>query len=139
ASPRGFLSVTHSIPGVDVSVDGRSLVALVHVLDMQDYDMILGMDLFGQHHALLDCHKRRVIFRAPGEEELVFQCPRAHSSRVLISCLKAHRMIGKGCEAFLASVVASSSEGSSSSVVDIEVIREFPDVFSDDLPGLPPV
>src|SRR5262249_30178921 len=34
---------------------------------------------------------------------------------------------------------ASSSEGSSSSVADIEVIGEFPDVFSDDLPGLPPV
>src|SRR5262249_27588196 len=50
-----------------------------------------------------------------------------------------HRMISKGCEAFLASVVASSSEGSSSSVANIEVIREFPDVFSDDLPGLPPV
>src|SRR5262249_34559695 len=139
ASPGGFLSVTHSLPEVDVTVDGRSLVALVHVLDMHDYDMILGMDWLGQHHALLDCHKRRVIFRVPGGEELVFQCPRTRSSRVLVSCLKAHRMISKGCETFLTSVVASSSEGSTSFVADIEVIREFPDVFSDDLPGLPPV
>src|SRR5262249_52365792 len=134
-----FLSVTHSMSGVDVFIDGRSMVAMVHILNMHDYDMILGMDWLGQHHALLDCHKRRVIFRTPGEEELVFQCPRTRSSRVLISCLKAYKMIGKGCEAFLASVVAISDEGFSSSVADIEVIREFPDVFSDDLPGLPPV
>src|SRR5262249_18845006 len=133
-----FLSVTHVMSGVDVSVDGKSFVALVHILVMQDYDLILGMDWLGQHHALLDCHKRRVIFRAPGEEELVFQCPRTRSSRMLISCLKVHRLISKGCDAFLACVVASA-EGSSSSVSDIEVIREFPDVFSDDLPGLPPV
>src|SRR5262249_150928 len=139
ASPGGFLSVTHSMSGVDVSIDGRSLVALVHILNMHDYDMILGMDWLGQHHALLDCHKRRVIFRAPREEELVSQCPRTRSSKVLISCLKAHKMIGKGCEAFLASVVVVSTKGSSSSVADIEVIREFPDVFFDDLPRLPPV
>src|SRR5262249_9047371 len=73
----------------------------------------------------------------PGEKELIFQCPRNHSSRVLISCLKAHRMLGKGCEAFLASIVLSDVE-SSRTVSDIEVVRDFPDVFSDDLPGLPP-
>src|SRR5262249_14002192 len=126
------------LSGVDVSINGRSLVALVHILNMHDYGMILGMDWLGQHHALLDCHKRRVIFRVPGEEELVFQCPRTRSSRMLISCLKAHRLISKGCDAFLASVVVSA-EGPSSSVSDIEVIREFPDVFSDDLPRLPPI
>src|SRR5262249_12429493 len=68
-----------------------------------------------------------------------FQCPRGRSSRVLISYFKAHKMIGKGCKAFLASVVAISDEGSSRTVADIEVIREFLDVFSDDLPGLLPV
>src|SRR5262249_16886968 len=59
------------------------------------------------------------------------------SSRMLISCLKAHRMLSSGCEAFLASVVVSDKE-SHRTVADVEVVRDFPDVFSDDLPGLPP-
>src|SRR5262249_6121581 len=88
-------------------------------------------------HALLDCHKRRVLFKAPGEEEMIFQCHRSRSCRVLISCLKAHWMISKGCEAFLANVVVTPDEESSRTVADIEVIMEFFDIFSDYLPGLP--
>src|SRR5262249_4751174 len=80
---------------------------------------------------------RRVLFRSPGMEELVFQCARNHSSRMLVSCLKAHRMLCRGCEAFLASVVVPDEE-SHRTVADVEVVRDFSDVFSDDLPGLPP-
>src|SRR5262249_23560692 len=138
-SPGGLLSVDHCMPEVDVSIDGHSLLALAHILEMQDYDLILGMDWLSQHHALLDCHKKRVIFRAPGREEFVFQCPRGRTSKVLISSLKAHKLMSKGCEAFLANVVAIPDAGSAGSIDDIEVAREFPDVFSDDLPGLPPV
>src|SRR5262249_52055592 len=72
-SPGGFLAVSCSMPDVDVVVEGRSLLALVHVLDMSDYDVILGMDWLGQHHAFLDCSKRRVLFRTPGKAELIFQ------------------------------------------------------------------
>src|SRR5262249_10366739 len=107
ASPGGSLSVTRSMSGIDVVVDGRSLVASVHILDMHHYDVILGMDWLSQNHALLDCQKRRVLFRIPGEKELCFQCPKNHSSRVLISCLKAQKMLSKGCEAFLAGVVVT--------------------------------
>src|SRR5262249_23915081 len=138
SSPGGLLSVTHSMSGLDITIDGRSLVTSVHVLGMHDYDVILGMDWLGQHHALLDCNKRRVLFKTPGEKELIFQCPRNRSSRVLISCLTAHRMLGKGCKAFLASVVVTPDKESSRTVADIEVIREVPDVFADDLHGLPP-
>src|SRR5262249_14519100 len=138
ASPGGSLSVTRSMSGVDVVVDGRSLVASVHILDMHDYDVILGMDWLSQHHALLDCQKRRVLFRIPGEKELCFQCPKNRSSRVLISYLKAQKMLSKGCEAFLAGVVVTPDYKSSRTVADIEVIRDFLNVFSDDLPGLPP-
>src|SRR5262249_7014380 len=72
------------------------------------------------------------------ENELCFQCPENRSRRVLISCLKGQKMLSKGCEAFLASIVVTPGKESSRTVADIEVIREFFDVFSDDLPGLPP-
>ncbi|XP_017635549.1 uncharacterized protein LOC108477519 [Gossypium arboreum] len=41
----------------------------------------------------------------------------------------------EGCEAYLAYVSASSSK--ISSVKDIRIVKDFPDVFPDELPGLP--
>ena len=42
----------------------------------------------------------------------------------------------QGCVGYLANVVCSSSVGSS--IEEVPVVREFPDVFPDELPGLPP-
>ncbi|XP_017604649.1 uncharacterized protein LOC108451474 [Gossypium arboreum] len=42
----------------------------------------------------------------------------------------------KGCEAFLAYIGVSDSEGYS--VKGIRTVKDFPDVFPDELPGLPP-
>ena len=42
----------------------------------------------------------------------------------------------KGCSAFLASVVLDGNVGKS--VQDVDVVKEFEDVFSEDLTGLPP-
>src|SRR5262249_34358124 len=124
-SPSGSLFVTRTLSGVDVVVEEKSLIASVHILDFHDYDVILGMDWLSQHHAMLDCLKRRILFRIPGEKEICYQCPRNRSSRMLISCLKAHKMLSKGCEAFLASVAIVPDGKSSKTVADIEVIREF--------------
>ena len=50
--------------------------------------------------------------------------------------MKARHFLRKGCEAFLALVLDSKREQ-----VNLEnnpVIREFPDVFPEELPGVPP-
>ena len=44
-------------------------------------------------------------------------------------------MLAKGCEAFLACVMADRN--GEVSLGDISVVREFLDVFPEDLPGLP--
>ena len=36
--------VVHAIPSIDVSVSGRCLKATVYILEMQDFDVILGID-----------------------------------------------------------------------------------------------
>ena len=54
----------------------------------------------------------------------------------VISVLTTNRLIRKGCEAFLACAI--SSEGSGTSLADIPVVCWFPDVFPEELPGLPP-
>ncbi|XP_068336552.1 uncharacterized protein [Pyrus communis] len=54
----------------------------------------------------------------------------------IISTVQAKRLLSKGCQGYLAHVVLN--DVAPSSVEDVRVIRHFPDVFPDDLPGLPP-
>ena len=67
----------------------------------------------------------------------MYQCPRHRSSKVIISTLSATRLLDNGYTGFLACVVLEP--GSEKKIADVRVVREFPDVFLDDLSGLPPV
>ncbi|XP_068338936.1 uncharacterized protein [Pyrus communis] len=54
----------------------------------------------------------------------------------VISAVRAKRLLSKGCQGYLAHVVLD--EAAPSRVEDVRVVRHFPDVFPEDLPGLPP-
>ena len=53
-----------------------------------------------------------------------------------MSATKARRFLRKGCEAFLALILDSKRE--QVNLETIPMIREFPDVFPKELPGVPP-
>ena len=53
-----------------------------------------------------------------------------------MSAMKARRFLIKDCEAFLALILDSKIE--QANLENIPVIREFPDVFPEELPGVPP-
>ncbi|GJT56531.1 putative reverse transcriptase domain-containing protein [Tanacetum coccineum] len=50
--------------------------------------------------------------------------------------MKSRTLISHGCQGFLASVMDTSLE--SPNIENLSVVREFADVFPDELPGLPP-
>ena len=54
----------------------------------------------------------------------------------MVSALRAEKWIRKGCEAYLAFVSQSKEEGLT--VDKIKTVKKFQDVFSEELPGLPP-
>nr|GFA87715.1 retrotransposon protein [Tanacetum cinerariifolium] len=55
----------------------------------------------------------------------------------IISALQARTLLSHGCEAFLATIHDTTSDVSS--IHDQPIVSEFPDVFPDELPGIPPV
>ena len=120
--------VDYVIPSISVIIGGCQLEAEAFVLEMHDFDMILGMDWLDRHFALLDCRRKRVIFRKPGKKEIVYQCPRNRASKMIVSALRATRLLSQGCTGFLACIVLE--KGSEKTVADIRVVQEFPDVFS---------
>ncbi|XP_031253149.1 uncharacterized protein LOC116111086, partial [Pistacia vera] len=60
-----------------------------------------------------------------------------HQLSMLISSVNAKKMLRKWCSGYIAHVV-QSSDVPRSEIQNVLVVREFPDVFLDDLPGLPP-
>ena len=56
--------------------------------------------------------------------------------RRVISAFIAKRLLRQGCEGFLATVIDTQQQ--ELKLEDIPVVKEFPEVFPDDLPGLPP-
>ena len=54
----------------------------------------------------------------------------------VISALKATKLLMHGCQGFLATII--DKKGVETKIENIAVIREYPDVFSEDLPSLPP-
>ncbi|GJT68140.1 reverse transcriptase domain-containing protein [Tanacetum coccineum] len=58
----------------------------------------------------------------------------------IISCTKTQKYIKKGCQVYLAQVTAKKTDDKSGEkrLEDVPIIRDFPKVFPEDLPGLPP-
>ena len=76
------------------------------------------------------------MFRPPGESEFLFKASCLPFMPHVISCIQANCLLRKGCQGFLASVV--DLQNGELEIGDIPIVREFLDVFPNDLPGLPP-
>nr|GFD41044.1 DNA/RNA polymerases superfamily protein, putative [Tanacetum cinerariifolium] len=55
----------------------------------------------------------------------------------IIFALQARTLLSHGCEGFLATIHDTTSDVPS--IHDQPIVSEFPDVFLDELPGIPPV
>ena len=130
----GVMVVLTSCPDVTVSVGDQEMMTDLLVLDMRDFDVILEMDWLASYHATVECFSKEVIFRIPGQPP--FCLSGDVISPPIISVTQAHKLLLKGCVGYLAAVQDTQSEGPQ--LEDIPVVQEYPDVFPEDLPGVPP-
>ena len=79
---------------------------------------------------------KRVTLRTPNEDEVIFIDERSNHLCNVISASVARKMVWKGCEAYLAYVIAIVNVRPS--VSNIPTVSDFPDVFLEEFPGLPP-
>ncbi|XP_042396851.1 uncharacterized protein LOC121986998 [Zingiber officinale] len=108
------------------------------VLDMVEFVVILGMDWLTQHEAVIDCKQQTVRLKLPTEEFFIFHAvPRLTFPHMILMC-KARRMLNKGCKGLLVNTTVKS-ETRRPSLEEVEVARDFPEVFPEDVGGLPPI
>ena len=106
------------------------------VLDTLDFDVILGMNWLSPCHASVDCYHKLVRFDFPGEPSFSIQGDRSNAPTNLISVISARRLLRQGCIGYLA--VVKDSQAKIGDVTQVSVVKEFVDVFPEELPGLPP-
>ncbi|XP_070036712.1 uncharacterized protein [Nicotiana tomentosiformis] len=103
---------------------------------MVDFDVILGMDWLSLYHAILDFHTKTVMLGMSGLLMLELRGSLGHVPSRVMSFLNAQRMVEKGCLAYFPFVRDVSSD--TPTVELVPVVREFPNMFSVDPPGMPP-
>ncbi|MDV3195390.1 MAG: hypothetical protein Q8881_04060, partial [Sweet potato little leaf phytoplasma] len=106
------------------------------LLLFNEFDVILGMDLLSAYRARVDCYMKEVVFDPLGQGRVLFCGNRKIVPTCLISLITVFHLIRDGYEAYLAHVIDNMVI--SKKVQNIPVVSEFPDVFPEELLGLPP-
>ncbi|KAI3802065.1 hypothetical protein L1987_30189 [Smallanthus sonchifolius] len=111
----------------------------VNLIPMQlgSFDIIVGMDWLSSHHAEVICFEKSIRIPLPSGDTLKVFGEKPCSGLKLMSCTTARKYLRKKYLAFLAHVVQKKDK--EKSIQDIPIIRDFPEVFPEDLSGLPPV
>ncbi|GJU01568.1 putative reverse transcriptase domain-containing protein [Tanacetum coccineum] len=136
------------ISETNIVLRGCTLGLLGHPFDIDlmpvelgSFDVIIGMDWLAKYHALIVCDEK--VVRIPyGDEVLIIRGDNCDSGSKLniISCMRTQKYIEKGCQVYLAQVTSKKADDKSEEkrLEDVPIVREFLEVFPEDLPGLPP-
>lgn len=105
------------------------------LLDMVDFDIILGMDRLLTYHATVDCFPRTITFSSV--DQLAFQILGTKIYRSATS-LSTHsrKLLSGGCTGYLSSTI--STEKAKPILEEIPIVQGYPNVFPDELPRQPP-
>nr|GEW50629.1 reverse transcriptase domain-containing protein [Tanacetum cinerariifolium] len=135
---------------IDTIIRGCTLNFLNHPfnidlmpVELGSFDVIIGMDWLRKYHAIIVCDEK-LVYVPYGNETLIFNGNKNDNEReprlTVISCSKAQEYMTKGCQIFLAHISAKKGEDKpgGKQLKDVPIVRDFPKVFPEDLPGLPP-
>nr|GEW35928.1 putative reverse transcriptase domain-containing protein [Tanacetum cinerariifolium] len=109
---RSFVSLTYSalLDGMYFRVTKSSVRHRPNACRTRKFDVIIGMDWMAKNHAVIVCDE------------------------------KTQKYNQKGCQVYLAQVMSKKEEDKSKErrLEDVPIVRNFPEVFPEELPGLSP-
>jgi hypothetical protein len=114
ATPGGKISSNQIYRKVPIQLGSNLIKIDLLLLDLEGMDVLLGMDWMTRHQVPLDISFRAVEIDLPEYEPIILYLPQRECNN---SCAYAVKGI---------------------KLRDIPIICEYPDIFPDDLPGMPP-
>jgi hypothetical protein len=104
----------HICPAVSITIRGVDFPLNLILLDSKSIDIILGMDWLSKYDGVIQCARKAVKLTKKDETSVEFVA-----------------MVQSGPDSKLNHTRAIALE-------DIRVVQDFPDVFPEELPGMPP-
>jgi hypothetical protein len=110
----GELRASHSCPQTKIEIRGLSFLIELIILESSGIDVVLGIDYLIKYDGVISCAKRMVTLTSPQGERI----------EVNVS--------------MLATTEAMVNQLEEKSLEQIKIVCEYPDVFPEELPGMPP-
>ncbi|KAA3461997.1 DNA/RNA polymerases superfamily protein [Gossypium australe] len=123
--------------GCPLMIRGHYFKANLMLLPFDDFDIILGMDWLTTHDVTVNCGKNYIELRCENGDTLHVESDEHDRSPVVMSYMSAERYVRKGYEAYLPFVM--NAKETELRIESVLIVCEYPDVFPEELPGLPPV
>jgi hypothetical protein len=114
SSPGGEMRTKYICPVVSITIRGVDFLVNLIVLDSRGIDIILGMDWLRKYDIVILCAKRAI--RLTKEDGTIVE---------FNAVIQANQ-------------VSLLNKVQGTSLNEIRVVQEYPDVFPEDLPGMPP-
>nr|GEU39382.1 putative reverse transcriptase domain-containing protein [Tanacetum cinerariifolium] len=111
-------------------------------VEVGSFDAIIGMDWLAKYQAII-VYAEKIVCISWGNETLIVRVDRSNRGNEahlhIISYTKIHEYMLKGCPFFLENVTTKETEGKleKKRLEDVLIVQDFPNVFPEDLPGLP--
>jgi hypothetical protein len=113
-SPRGELRATHSCPQTKIEIRGISFLVELIILESSGINVILVIDYLTKYDGVISCAKRMVTVTSSQGERIEFNVSMPAAAEAMINQLE------------------------DKSLENIRIVGEYPDVFSEELPNMPP-
>jgi hypothetical protein len=109
----------HVCSKVSILIRGVEFLANLIVLESKGIDVILGMDWLSKQNGLIDCAKKAVRLTPSSGKELEYVAENLVTDKAASNIIVLNHL-------------------DAVSTLDIRVVSEYPDVFQEELPGMPP-
>ncbi|KAD4982396.1 hypothetical protein E3N88_19067 [Mikania micrantha] len=131
-----LIETQHLIKGCVLTLADHQLVIDLMPVTLGSFDVVIGMDWLSANHAEIVCNENIVRITLPSGEQISIQGERRGVPLNIMSCMKANKYLKKGYTAILALITEQPKK--EREIKDIAIVRDYPEVFPDDLLGLPP-
>src|ERR1041384_1864675 len=113
-SPGGEMRTRHICPGVIINIRGVDFLANLIILESKGLDVILGMDWLQKYNGVIQCAKRAIQITTPDGVTVEFTAANPSTQMSVLNQMRG------------------------ASLEEIRVVCNYPDVFPEELPGMPP-
>jgi hypothetical protein len=114
SSPGGEIWTKHICPAVSISIRGLDFLSNLIILDSKGIDIILDMDWLSKYDGVIQCAKKAVRLTKKDRTTVKFEATVQADQASMLSQTKV------------------------TTLEEIRVVQEYPDVFPEELPGMPP-